>query len=164
MIEPLRSAVTRVAPDVAIYDVRTLRHHLGLAASGLRLAAVCLLALGGLAGCIACIGVYGAIAALAAGRSRELGIRRALGAVPWQIHLLMAGEGLPMLGSGVGVGLGLAAMGAGSLRPFLVGVSPYDAVSFSAVPLLLGGVGLAAVAIPTWRALRLPPAEALRNL
>ena len=163
LLEPLRSVVSRAVPDVALYDVRTLGDHVGLAATGLRLAATCLLALGGLALLIAGIGVYGVIASLVTLRTREIGIRRALGAGAWQIQALVARDGLQMLAVGLGLGLALAALGAGKIGQFLVGVSPYDWRTFLLVPALLAAVGLAAIAVPTWRALRVAPSVALRE-
>jgi ABC-type antimicrobial peptide transport system permease subunit len=125
------------------------------------LVAVC----GGLALLLASIGVYGVIAHGVVRRSREIGIRVALGARPLDIVRLILAEGLGVTGVGVGLGLIAAAAAArllGSLMP-LYGVGPSDLFTYVSVPLLLLCVALLAAFLPSRRALRLQPSAVLRE-
>lgn len=95
-------------------------------------------------------------------RTREIGVRVALGARPADVARLVVGEGLRLLGLGVVLGLAVAVAATRALGSMLYGVSPADPLTFAAIALLLAGVAPLASYLPARRALRVDPTEALR--
>jgi putative ABC transport system permease protein len=112
---------------------------------------------------IAAVGLFGVMSYLAAQRTREIGIRTALGARPHHILRLVTTEALTILVGGLTIGLGAAFVLARSLTPLLYQVSAYDIPSFAAVPVVLSIVVAVACAIPARRATRISPLAALRH-
>ena len=111
---------------------------------------------------LAVVGVYGVISFSVAQRSREIGIRMALGARPRQVLFSMMREGTIMAIVGVAIGLAGSLAMTRLLARFLFGVSATDPVTFLAVASILFGVALAATYVPARRALRVDPLIALR--
>jgi len=111
---------------------------------------------------LASIGLYGVIAYSVARRTREIGIRAALGAGRPDILRMVLGQGLRLTLVGIGVGLAGAAATSRVLSSKLYGVMPTDPATFASVALLLMGVALAACYIPARRAVRVDPMVALR--
>ncbi|MEO8201641.1 MAG: ABC transporter permease [Gemmatimonadota bacterium] len=111
---------------------------------------------------LAVVGVYGVIAQLAQRRTREMGIRIALGARVLQVQWLVVRHGLRLVLVGVVIGTGLALVVTRGLRALLFEVAPADLMTFLAVPLLLGFTGLIASWVPAVLAGRMDPASALR--
>src|SRR5262249_12662646 len=113
---------------------------------------------------IAFAGLYGLIAYQTAVRTREIGIRVALGANPREILTLMLNEGLRLVFAGVAAGvpasIGLALL----ISKFLFGVAPVDLETYIAVPLLMGMVAVTAIAIPAGRCMKIEPWSALRTM
>jgi predicted permease len=163
-VEPLRAAIHAVDPDVAVVDASTVADAVGKVLVPIRIAAIVLGSLGLLGFGIAVLGLYGVVAYVVSQRTREFGIRRALGASGSQIYVAVLIQGLRMLGLGVVPGLLVAVIGAGFLRHLLYGVEPYDPLTFVVVPLALVLVGLAASVIPARRAARVDANVALREL
>ena len=112
---------------------------------------------------LAGIGLYGVLASTVARRTREIGIRRALGAPRNSVAFLLGREGAVPLMAGVAVGGLLALAGGQALRGVLFGVAPTDPLTMTGSILVLTGVALAATAIPLWRAVRVDPIVALRS-
>ncbi len=111
---------------------------------------------------LATVGIYGVIANVVSGRTRELGIRLALGAEPKAVRLLVLRDGLVLSGLGVVIG-GLGAMALGRVLASLVyAVNPVDPLALACVAVLLLGVGTAASILPALRAMRIDPIAALR--
>jgi len=165
MVEPVRSAIAAVNPRVPVYRAMLLSAHLDESTAGDRLTTSLVALCGGMALLLATLGVYGVIAYAVVRRSREIGIRVALGARPRDVVGLILGEGLRTMGVGVALGLVAAALAAqvlGSLMP-LYGVDSTDPLTYAAVPALLLGVALLAALPPTRRALRLDPNVVLRQ-
>ena len=120
-------------------------------------------AFGAIALALAIVGVYGVVSCVVAQRTREIGIRVALGASRQQVLWLVVREGAWVSAAGIGIGL-LAAVGlTRALSSELHGVSPLDPLTYSGVAVVMAIVTLAACAIPTRRALRVDPLIALRN-
>ncbi|MEO7996244.1 MAG: ABC transporter permease, partial [Gemmatimonadaceae bacterium] len=118
----------------------------------------------GLAGlALAGIGLYGVISFSAAQRTREIGVRVALGAGRRDVLRLVVGEGMSMVGIGMGIGLVLALIATRALTSFLFGVSPLDAFTFIAVAAILGATALFASYLPARRAAIVDPVVALRQ-
>ncbi len=123
----------------------------------------CLLGIfAGLAALLAAVGIYSMVSHSVSRRTRELGIRIALGAEPGDVRRLVLRQGmLPVLG-GVAIGIAGAFAATRILRSFLFGVKADDPPTFVAVALLLVGIGLLACYVPARRSTRIDPMEALR--
>lgn len=162
LVPGIRQAVAALDPGLPVYDVRTLEQHVGLSLFPVRAVAWLLGAMGGLALLLAAIGLYGALAYTVARRTREIGVRMALGAAPRDVMAAVVGRALRL--SVIGTGFGLAAaLGATRFLAFLLyGVSPLDPATFAGMVILLAAVGVAAAAVPAHRAARVDPVEALR--
>jgi predicted permease len=165
MVESIRRAMAAVDTGVPIYRTMTLGSHFDESVAADRLTTSLVALCGGMALLLATLGVYGVVAYAVVRRSREIGIRVALGARPPDVVRLILSEGLGVTGFGVALGLVAAAAAAhalGSLTP-LYEVAPTDPLTYAAVPGLLLGVALLAALPPTHRALRLDPNAVLRQ-
>jgi hypothetical protein len=111
---------------------------------------------------MAVIGLYGVISYVAAQRTREIGVRMALGATRMNILRLIAREGFRLIAVGGVVGLGAALAAAQLLKSLLYNVGPHDPAVFAVVALVLGVVAIAATLIPARAAMKVEPVEALR--
>lgn len=149
-------------PDLPAYDVSTMDDRLRDSLARRRLATNLLVAFAGIAMILAAIGIYGVIAYWVGERSREIGIRVALGADRWRILRLLGREFAMMAGVGVMVGLAGALALTRVLSSLLFGVSATDATTFVMVPTLLVAVAGVAVLMPVRRALGVQPLEAIR--
>ncbi len=127
-----------------------------------RLFAVLMIALGMLALVLASVGVYGVVSYSTAQRTREFGIRSALGAAPSGIAGLVLREALVLAGLGLALGALLGAGMARLLQALLYEISPWRPLTFLTVALLLAAVALVASAVPARRATRVDPMTALR--
>ena len=160
----LRQAFSSVDPDVAVYDVRAMTTHLdnGSAFFPFRLAAFMTSLFGGMGILLASIGLYGMVAFQVGQRAQEFGVRMALGAVAADIIRDVLWHGGRFAAVGIGVGLVLSAGVAQLLRGLLVGVSPFDPVTYVLVAGFLTAVCLLASVIPARRATAVDPLETLR--
>ena len=117
---------------------------------------------GGLGLLLTAIGLYGVLALAVGQRTREIGVRMALGARVPSILSLILREGLALALAGLALGLASAIVLSRLLTRFLYGITPNDPVTYGVATVLVGGVALAACAIPAWRAARVDPMVALR--
>ena len=117
----------------------------------------------GLAVLLAAIGIYGLLAYMVGQRSREIGIRMALGARREDIQRMFLRKGVALAGLGVVAGLVLSASAASVMASVLYGVRPHDAVVFLSVPLLLFSVAVLASYLPARRAAKVDPLIAFRE-
>ncbi len=162
-VAPARAAIRALDPDVPISNVASLRQLVGGSVARTRYAGSLLVGFAALALVIAVVGIYGVMSYLVTQRSRELGVRIALGARPGDILRLVLREGarLGVLGAGLGV---LAAFGTTrAMVRLLYDVSPADPITYTAVSLLLVAVVLVACYIPARRATKIDPMVALRT-
>jgi predicted permease len=164
-IDTMRRELRAAAPGVPLLTTKTFRQHLDSSIEIwiVRVGAVMFSIFGGLALVLAAVGLYGVKAYSVARRTREIGIRMALGAAPGAVQALILREGVAMVVTGVGFGL-LIGLGLGQLlTSMLYGVSPVDPVTFIVAPVVLGLVALLACYLPARRATRVNPLTALRS-
>ena len=113
---------------------------------------------------LAAVGLYGVLAFSTAQRSREMGVRLALGAMRGDVVRLVVSQGMRLVAWGMAAGLVLAALATRALTPFLFGVSPLDPTAFIVSGAILGGAALLASYLPARRAARADPAASLRQM
>lgn len=157
----VRAAVSAVDPTVPLYDVATMASRVSASTAVTRFNRLLLSCLG-LAGLVlAAIGIYGVIAYLVSQRTREISVRMALGALPRDVVLLVAKQGVSPVAAGVVLG-GVGAFAQGrALEALLFGVSGRDPSTFAIVAGVLLLFALGASIGPAWRAARIDPAKAL---
>ncbi len=162
-IQPVRALVSAFAPGVPITRIRTLDEVTSAALAPERFTLSLLVGFAALALLLAAVGVYGVIAQSVAARTREIGLRMAVGADRSRVARGVIGEGLAlaMLGTAIGVASGAAL--SRLMRGLLFQVSPTDPGTFAAAVPLLALAAVAACALPALRAARLDPVQALRN-
>jgi len=158
----LRAAVASIDSLVPVTRVRTLDDLVSTSVAAPRALATLLLGFGGLAVIIGAVGVYSLIAYIVSWRTREIGLRLALGAQRWQIVLSVVRQSLFLAGAGCIIGLAGAVALSRLLHSFLFEVSALDPLTFTLVPLLMAIVALVAAWIPARRAAAIDPMEALR--
>jgi len=158
----LRSAVTTIDPDLPAEEVTTLQTVLDRSVDQPRFRATLLGAFAIAALILAAVGVYGLMSHSVAERTREIGIRVALGAQPRDVLIGILRDGLVLAVSGIGIGLAGALLTARLIASFLYGIGAADPVTLGSVAVLLLLVAVAATYIPSRRALRVDPIAALR--
>lgn len=157
-----RQALQEVDPLVAVSMLTPIEQRLGDAVALPRLYATLVGLFAGAALLLAALGVYGVIAYTVAQRSREIGVRLALGADPAGIRRLVLGRGARLAVMGLAIGL-VAALALGRvIETLLFGVTPFDVATLVTVPLVLTAVALVASWVPARRASRLDPASTMR--
>jgi len=159
----LRQTVQSIDPTAPVTRVRTLDEVVASSVAATRALTVLLLGFGALAVAVGAVGVYSLIAYIVNWRTREIGIRLALGASRWGILSLVFKQSMLLSGLGSIVGLACAMASARLLRGFLFEVNPLDPVTFCAVPLLMLLLALIAAWLPARRAASIDPVQALRT-
>jgi predicted permease len=159
----IRELVREVAPGAPMYRVYTMdqlaaESRLPLAFTTLTLGVISLLAV-----ILGTVGQYGVLSYIVAERTREIGVRMALGAQAGRVQRMVVGQGARVLAVGVALGLLAAAASTRALRSLLFGVEALDPVTFTAVAGAMVTVGLLAVWVPARRASRVDPVEAIRG-
>jgi putative ABC transport system permease protein len=160
-----RSVVTRLDPDLPVFGVRTV-DQLASESSAvfLRRATLWMLAVFAAASLLlAAMGLYGVLAQAVADRTREIGVRVALGATRGRIMRLILRDGLRAVAVGAVAGIAGALVASRWLSSLVFGVSPRDPLTIAAATLLLLVVALLACGVPTKRALQVDPATAIRD-
>jgi putative ABC transport system permease protein len=158
----VRGQVTEVDPEQAVSNIASMDQVLFDSISSRRFSATLLGALAGLGLLLASVGVYGVISYGVSQRTREIGIRMALGAARGDVLSLVVGEGVKLLLLGVGAGAISSLLLTPVLSGLLFGVSPRDPVAFAASAVFLAAVALLACYVPARRASRIDPMVALR--
>jgi putative ABC transport system permease protein len=160
----VRAAIDRVdtAKLVSVHMIQTLDDIAWDATGRYRFRAVLVMTFATLALVLAMVGVFGVLGYAVQQRSREFGVRMALGATAGNVMTLVLGSAGRLVLTGVVVGLALAVVSARTISTFLFGVPPLDPMTFAAVAGLLVVTASIAVAVPALRALRVDPVEAFR--
>jgi predicted permease len=162
LVPALRQAIWSVDRDQPIVRVAMMDDLVAGTAAGRRFALVLFQAFALTALILAAAGLYGVLAGSVAERTREIGVRSALGASRGSILGLVLREGMRMTGFGIAIGLAGALAATQALATLLFGISRLDPVTYMAVIALMIGVSIIACWIPAWRAVRLDPAITLR--
>jgi putative ABC transport system permease protein len=163
LARPIVNMIHELDANLPVYDVQTLGRYRRDRMSEPALGSTLLAIVGALALMLACIGVYSVIAFSVGQRTREIGLRLAIGAVDQQVVRLFLREGLRLTAFGLGVGLALSAALAKVLSSAFMGVSAIDSLAFVGVALLLAGIAALASWIPARRAAAVDPMVALRT-
>ena len=158
----VRSQVLAVDPEQPVFNVKTMQQVVSDSLGARRLSTFLLALFAGLAMLLAAIGIYGVVSYWVSQRTREIGIRTALGAERADILRLVLGRGMLLVGIGVVGGLLASLALTRFLASLLFGVSTHDALTMAAVPVTLGLIALAACYVPARRAARVDPLVALR--
>ena len=158
----VREQIRALEPNLPVSEVKTLRDQMDLSLFPSRLAAWILGGFGVLALLLAAIGIYGVVSYSVAQRTREIGVRIALGAKETDVLRLVLGEGLFVITIGLGLGLLVAVAATRVIAGYLYGIGATDPMTFVGVPLVLGLVALVASYMPARRATKVDPIEALR--
>ena len=163
VMKHIQEIVRAADPNMPTSDVQTMKTAMGFALLPARLGGSVLGLFGILGLVLAAVGIYGVMAYSVAQRTRELGIRVALGGDRSTVVRLVLGEGMRLALLGVVVGLVGAVAAAQLVKGLLYGVGPVDAVAFTVVPLTLTAVAALAVYVPARRAARVDPIRALKT-
>jgi putative ABC transport system permease protein len=159
----VRGAVGAVDPDVAFYNVRTMKQQVADSVAQPRLRSALLGVFSIVALLLASLGVYGVIACSVAERKKEIGIRVALGARPSEVRRLVLAQGLKLTAFGLVLGLAGAAGATRLIAGFLFGVSAIDPLTYVTTCAVFIAVAILASYLPARRAMRVDPIVALRE-
>jgi len=162
VVAAVRRVVRDLDPTVPIFNVEAMSDVVRASTARLSLALTLMTAAAAITLLLGTIGLYGVMAYMVALRTREFGVRVALGASPKQLAQAVALRGLALIASGVAAGLVLFAIASPFLRAFLYGVTPSDPITLASVTLALVGTAALASWFPARRAAHVDPAEALR--
>ncbi|MCI0415644.1 ABC transporter permease [bacterium] len=158
----LRKEIQSMDPDIPVFSITTMRELVQSGTSGSRFSAFLMIVFGALALMLSAIGIYGVLTFHVTQRTREIGVRLALGAPRLAVFNMILRHALVLTMIGLGLGL-LAARGlSGLLSAQLYQISPTDPFIFSSIPLILLAVAFIAIVIPARRAMKVEPVIALR--
>jgi len=158
----VKERIRLLDPNLPVHDPQTLQEQVDRSMLMPKVCATLLGLFGGVGLVLATVGLYGLIAYSVRSRVKEIGVRMALGAPAGQVSRMVAFEGLVLIGVGVAIGLAISFAVSRFLGSLLYEISTTDLFTFVAVPTAMLLVGLAALALPAWRAARVDPLEALR--
>jgi predicted permease len=162
LIAAIRREFGGLDRNLPVFNVKTMTEHMDFPLFPTRVAATLLGSFGLLAMLISAIGLFGVMSYVVSQHTHEIGIRLALGAQPWSILWLIAGQGLKLTLMGLVLGLAGAIALTRALSPFLYGISAVDPLTFILISMLLSCVALLACWLPAKRAMRVDPLIALR--
>jgi len=163
LLASMRRELLAIEPGLVFMGNSTMEENLAASLLPARVGALLASAFGGLGTLLAAIGLYGVIAFSVARRTREIGLRMALGANPGTVLSMVMRQGLGIVAVGVITGGALAAGAASALRGVLYGISPFDPIAWAlALTAMLGAAALANF-VPARRAMRIDPMSALRT-
>jgi predicted permease len=162
LMKPVRDQIAALDPDMAILSAKTMREHVDKSLLLPQISATLLGIFGAVGLTLAAIGLYGVMSFSVRRRTREIGIRMALGAQPGGVLAMVLRQGLALTGVGLAIGLAIALAVGRLAANLLYGISGTDLITFLVVPAVLIAAALVAVVIPARRAARVGPMTALR--
>ncbi|MCI0387668.1 MAG: ABC transporter permease [Acidobacteria bacterium] len=163
LTQAVKQAVWKADPEQSVFDVQTMEQRVLATVWQQRLAGIVLLIFAGLALALTAVGIYGVMSFAVSQRTREIGIRLAMGAQTGDVLRMVLGEGLNLALTGAGIGLLCALLLARAVSHLFYGISANDPLTFASVALLLTAVALAACWFPARRAMKVDPMIALRS-
>jgi predicted permease len=163
LVSRMRETLLGLEPDLLLMESQTMKGQMQGMLFPVRVAAVLVTAFSGLGLALAAVGLYGIIAFAVAQRTREIGIRMAIGARPGTVVRLVLRQGLSLAAAGLVVGSLLGALATRIVAGALYGVSVADPIAWGAAAGVLLTAALLANAVPAYRAVRIDPVRALRN-
>jgi putative ABC transport system permease protein len=163
LIGTLRRRLRDIDPDLPLAHIQTMREQVAESVAQTHFQTVLLAVFSGLALLLGSVGIYGVLSYAVVSRTREIGIRRALGAGPADIRRIILGQGLRLVVCGLALGILLSFAVGRLIESLLYQVKPGDAGNFGAVCALLTAVGLLAGFLPARTASRIDPSAALRD-
>jgi len=163
LTDSVRAEILRLDPELALFDVETMADRLDESLLTRRTAMLLLVIFAIVALVLAAVGIYGVLAYSVTSRTREIGIRTALGAEPNRVLALILGQGGRLIAIGLGLGLGVSLLFFRLVRGLLYGVAPTDAKTLVLTTGVLGLVALIACLAPSVRASRVHPVVVLRD-
>jgi putative ABC transport system permease protein len=158
----VRQSIRTLDPSLPVADVRTMDDVVAATLSAPRFTGMLLGAFAALALALSAIGIYGVLSYVVSRRTREIGIRLAIGAGRGQVLRLVLGSGVALSLVGIVIGLAAAASLSRLMGTLLHDVEPGDPATFAAVAATLTAVAIAASLVPAWRATRVDPVRALK--
>jgi len=162
VLAAMQREMRNLDPTLPLYGMKTLKDHMKIPLFPARMAAGALGSFGVLALVLAAVGIYGVMSYVVAGRTREIGLRMALGAQSSNVRRLILRQGMTLALIGSVLGLAIAFASTRLLKSVLYGVDAMDPMTFITVTVLLGTVALLACLLPAHRATRVDPMVALR--
>ncbi len=162
IVAGVKASLATLDRDVPVYDVKMMQEYLKKTVSQPRFNMLLMAIFAAVATLLAAVGIYGVISYSVTERTREIGIRQAMGATRGDVLSLIFRQTALLTATGIAVGLGTAFAFAQLMKSLLYEVSPTDPVSFALIPIFLAGVALGASFIPARRATRVDPMVALR--
>lgn len=163
LLTAMRRELLALEPGLVIMDASTMETHMAAALLPARVGALLATGFGALGTLLAALGVYGVVAFSVARRTKEIGLRMALGAEPRMVLAMVLGQGFTLVAAGLVLGGGLAVAAATVLRGLLYRVSPLDPVAWTVAVAALLLAAFVANAVPARRAMRVAPLTALRT-
>jgi len=163
VVRGLQREIARLDPDLALFNVHSMSERIDLSLASRRTTMLVANAFGGVALFLAMMGIYGVLAYLVTQRTREMGIRVALGSTPAAILKLVLRDGFAMVAAGLALGFIAAISLQRPVASEIYGVRPLEPLVLLSVVVVLSAVALAACALPAWRAMRVDPMVALRS-
>jgi putative ABC transport system permease protein len=157
----IRQAISSIDKDQPIIRVAMMDERVKTSAADRRFALLLFEAFGITALLLAAVGTYSLLAGSVTERTREIGVRSALGASRFNILALVLRQGMTLTGLGIAIGVVGATIASRALVTLLFSITPLDAITYVGVAALLAGVSLLACALPAWRAARVRPSVAL---
>jgi putative ABC transport system permease protein len=161
LVNGVRAAIAEVDPDQPLVEINAVNSMISDSISMPRFRTLMMMGFGLMALLLAMVGLYGVMAYSVSQRTREIGVRMALGATRGSVLGLVFREGLPLVGIGLMMGLAGALALSRILESMLFGVGAWDPAVFAGVPLALAAVAVAAMLIPARRAVRVDPVKTL---
>lgn len=163
MAPSMRDLITRLGPDIVVAQVRTMADQIDGTIVRERSLSGISIAFAALASLLACVGIYGVMSYQVARRTREIGIRLALGATEGSIFRGVISQTLALALTGIAIGIAGALIGTQAIATHLYGVTPRDPLTLASVGLALGVTALATGCVPARRAARIAPLRAIRT-